>query len=155
MDCQNLKCGSISSKNILIFPYDFLNFRFDAIQFQGTVNLSCYESRGYASVILDHHKVTFLGKREDATFCSSVYYVLVIYGIAVSKQYVVKFSCSLHFCGFSSRPAVFQFLIFVCTSSSSSWVKCPRFICHFVGFPKQVLEILFPRVYSIFLAGSF
>ena len=68
--------------------------------------------------------------------------------------------------GVSSRPTAFLlFNFFVSTTLSSSWVNWPtlmsiynfrnRFICNFRGFYKQILEMIFPHVYSFFLAGSF
>ena len=68
----------------------------------------------------------------------------------------------------SSSPVAFHFLIFLSTESSSSYVNCPSLMSSwllkknligslltFGGFPKKILEMLFPRVYSFFLAGSF
>ena len=61
------------------------------------LNLSHYESKGYTSVFLGNSEVTFLGEREDAALCPPVYRVLVIYGVAVSEQYVVEFPCFPYF----------------------------------------------------------
>ena len=86
MDCQNLWCcGSISPKTIFIFPKNFLNFRFDEVEWQSIVNLSRYLSKGYTSVFHGHSEVTFFVKKEDAALCPSIYCVLVQYGIAESE----------------------------------------------------------------------
>ena len=45
---------------------------------QSIINLSRYGSKGYALVVLDDFEVTFLREGEDATFCPSLYCVLVI-----------------------------------------------------------------------------
>ena len=42
-------------------------------------------------VILANSEVTFLREREDAAFCPSVYCILIIYGLTLLEQYVVKF----------------------------------------------------------------
>ena len=40
---MNLRsCGSISSKTVLVFPKNFLNFRSDTIEKQSIINLSSY-----------------------------------------------------------------------------------------------------------------
>ena len=72
-----------------------------------------YGSKGYTSVILNYFEVTFLKEKEDAALCPSVNYVLVVYGVAVSEQYVVEFPCFFYTSGgISSRPAAFLFFNF-------------------------------------------
>ena len=61
--------GLISPKTMLIFPENFLNFRFDMVEKQNIVNLSSYRSKSYASVVLSYSEVNFLGEGEDAVFC--------------------------------------------------------------------------------------
>ena len=48
-----------------------------------SINFSHNGGKGYISVVLGNSKVTFLGKKEDAAFCPSVYCVMVIQGVAV------------------------------------------------------------------------
>ena len=64
-------------------------------------------SKDYISVVLVYSVVTFLAEREDAAFCPSIYYVLAIYRVAVSEQYVVKFPFFHTSVGISSSPAAF------------------------------------------------
>ena len=42
------------------------------------MNFNRYGSKSYAYVVLSNFEVNFLGKRDDATFCSSLYCVLII-----------------------------------------------------------------------------
>ena len=65
VDCQNLWCGSISLKSILIFPKNFLNSRFDNVEKQSIINFSSYRSKYYATVVLDDSEATFLREGED------------------------------------------------------------------------------------------
>ena len=44
------------------------------------------EIRVYALVVLGNSEDTFHGEREDVTFCPSVYFVLVLYSVAVLEQ---------------------------------------------------------------------
>ena len=73
MDFQNLRGGLISPETILIFPKNFLNFRFDTVEKLSIINLSSYRSKSYASVVLGDSEVTFLRKEEDAAFSPSFY----------------------------------------------------------------------------------
>ena len=66
--------------------------------------------------------VTHLGKKEDASPCSSVYYVMAIYGVAVWEQYVVEFPRFPYI--FYQDWQLSCFLIFLRTTSSSSYVNC-------------------------------
>ena len=66
----------------------------------------------------------FLGKGRIQPFVH-LYYVLVIYGAAVSEQKVIKFPSPPYFWRYFIKTNSFLFLIFVCTMSSSSWVYCP------------------------------
>ena len=61
-------CGVISLKTILIFPKNFLVFRSDIIKKQGIINLSSYNSKSNASLVLSDSKVAFLREGEDAAF---------------------------------------------------------------------------------------
>ena len=81
-----LESGSVSPKTILILSKNFLSFWFDAVEPQKITNLSRCRSKGYTSVVLGNSEVTFLGERNDAAFCPSLYCVPVIYGIALSEQ---------------------------------------------------------------------
>ena len=59
MDCQNLlDSGWISSKAILIFPGNFLDFELDTI-----------EKQAIAVRVLSDYDVAYLGEGLDATFC--------------------------------------------------------------------------------------
>ena len=81
----------------MVLPKNFLNYRFNVVESQSIVNLGCYESKDYASVILGYSEVPLLGEREDAALCLFICYVMVIYGVAVSEQYVVEFPCFPYF----------------------------------------------------------
>ena len=59
----------ISLKAILIFPKNFLNFRFDIVEKQSIIYLSSYRSMYYASVVLGDSEVPFLKEGEDTVFC--------------------------------------------------------------------------------------
>ena len=73
-------------KAILIFPKNFFNFSFNAVECQIIGNLSCYGSKSYTPVFLGNSEVIFLGETEDAALCRSVPSFLVIYGVAESEQ---------------------------------------------------------------------
>ena len=49
------------------------------------INPGRFGSKGYASVVIGNCEVTFLRGRKDAAFYPFFFYVLVIYGIAVSE----------------------------------------------------------------------
>ena len=74
------------------------------------VNFGCDGSKGYTTVVLDYSEVTLIEERENAVLCPFVYYVLVIYGVAVSEQYVVEFPCFPNFWGYFIKTS--SFLIF-------------------------------------------
>ena len=61
----------------MIFPKNFFNFRFDALEKQNIINLSRYRSKSYTSVVLGGSEVTFLRKRGDEAFCPSLYCILL------------------------------------------------------------------------------
>ena len=82
---ESVWCGSISAKTILICFKNFLNFWFDAIEKQATVNLSRCRSRTYASIVLSDSEVTFHREGDDAAFCPSSNCLLGIYGVAKSR----------------------------------------------------------------------
>ena len=69
---------------VLILSKNFLNF--DAIEKQSIINLNRFGRKGYVSVVRGDSQVTFLGEGEDATFCTSLYCFLAIYGVEVSEQ---------------------------------------------------------------------
>ena len=78
--------GSISSKVILIFPINFLDFWFYTIEKQDFINLCSYSNKSNASLIFS--EVTFLGEERMQAF---VYFcVLFIHSLAWSKKYIVK-----------------------------------------------------------------
>ena len=85
-DYHDLRCcRQLSPKTVLIFPKNFLNLWFDAIEKQSIINLSCYGSNNYASEVLGDSEVTILKKGEDAVFCPSIYCIPFVYGVAKSK----------------------------------------------------------------------
>ena len=61
----------------------------------------------YTSVVLVYSDVTLLKERENASFCPSVYCVLVIYGITVLEQYVIEFPGLPYFSGYFIKPSCF------------------------------------------------
>ena len=73
-------------KTVLIFPKNFLNFRFDMVEKYSIVYFSSYRSKSYASAVLDDFEVTFLREEEDATFGTFLYCILFIYSIGKSKK---------------------------------------------------------------------
>ena len=91
------------SENHLVFLKNFLNFRLYAVELQSIVDFGRNRSKRYTSVVLVYSEVTLLGEREDA----SVYYVLLIYDVAVSEQYVVEFPCFLYFWGYFIKTCNF------------------------------------------------
>ena len=103
----------------------------------------------------------------DATLCPSVFCVLVIYGVIVSEQYVIKFP-GLHTSGgILSSPAVFLVLILLSTELSSSCVNCPSLMYSwlliifvigssvtFSGFPSKFSKCCFHRyIHSFWLVA--
>ena len=68
------------------------------------------EIRVYALVVLGNPEVTFRGEREDATFCLSIYCVLVLYGVAVLELYVFKFLCLPYFWWYFIKTGSFPIL---------------------------------------------
>ena len=55
-------CWPISTKAILSFPKNFLNFRSYTIEENGIINLCSNSSKNYATVVLRDFEVTFLGE---------------------------------------------------------------------------------------------
>ena len=98
---------------------------FNAVEMWSILNLCRHESKGNSPVVLGNSEVKFLGEREDVALYPSVYCVLIIYGVAVSEQYVVEFPCFPYFWWYFINTGSFLFLIFVCTTPSSSYVNCP------------------------------
>ena len=76
-----------SENRLNFFSKNFLNFWSSAIEKQNIINLSCYESKSYDSVVLGDSKVSFLSEKEDAAFCPLFNCSLVIYGVAKSKKH--------------------------------------------------------------------
>ena len=110
-DYQNLWCGLIFLKTILIFPKNFLNFWFDTVEKQSIINLSSYRNKSYASVVLSDSKMTFL-RKEDASFRPLLYWILYINWRSQSSNF-----CVYHISGvILLKPAAFLFLIFVKTT---------------------------------------
>ena len=66
--------------------------------------LCLYRCKSYTSVVLGKSEVTLLREGEDASHCSSVYCVLIIYGITASMQYVVEFLGFPYFWGYFIKP---------------------------------------------------
>ena len=71
MYSQNLWCGLISLKDILIF------LKSDMIEKQDIKNFSSWRSKSYASVVLCDFEVAFLGEWDDTHFCTFFYCVLL------------------------------------------------------------------------------
>ena len=109
---DELWCESFSPKDILVIPKYILNFTFNAVESQCIVNLDCYGSKGYISIVLGYSKVTLLAEREEAALCPTVDYILVIYVVAVWEQYVVEFPCLPYFWGYFIKPCSFPIFNF-------------------------------------------
>ena len=62
---------------------------------------------------------------EDAYLHPSVYRILIIYGITVSEQYVVKLSSLPYFWWYFTQPCCFSIFNFLSIESSSSRVNSP------------------------------
>ena len=73
------------SENHFDFSLNFLKFLFNQVDLQIIINISRYESKGWTLEVLDNYQVTFLGGREDPSFCSSLYRVLVLYNVEKSE----------------------------------------------------------------------
>ena len=101
MDCQNLWCGSISPKTIMVLLKNFLKSGFDAVEYQSIVNLSRYRSLGYPLAILGS---PLLGKG-GWSLLSIVFWRCCIG--AVFRRLVFYTSEDI-----SLRPAAFLFLIY-------------------------------------------
>ena len=69
----NRCCWSISPKPILIFPKNFLNFRLHTVEKQNIINLSSYNSKSQASVILSDFELDFVKECLVWYLCSMVY----------------------------------------------------------------------------------
>ena len=96
-DSQNLWCGSIVLKSILIFKNNFLDFRFDTIEKQGIINLSSYGTKSKACVVLSDSDVAFLGKREWCSLSSSsLLCFLYTQGCIIEEIYRQIFLSSIH-----------------------------------------------------------
>ena len=74
------------SGNCSDFHKYFLNFKFDAIEKQSTMNFNRYRNKSHASVVLGVSEVTFLKEGDDTAFCSFLFCILFIYGVAKSKK---------------------------------------------------------------------
>ena len=135
---------------------NFLNLRFNAIEKQSIINLSCYRSKSFASVVLGDSMVTFLREGEDAILCPSLYCVLVIYGIAKRSSKSSNFLIFHTSGGILSRPAAFLLLIFLSTLLSSSRVNYPSLMsCWLLIISVISLSVTFGKFSSRFLKCSF
>ncbi len=74
-------CGSISLKNILIFPKNFVRFSLDTNEKQSVIKFNC-RSKGFAFVVLSDFAVTSLREREDAAFYPFLDCILFIDSVA-------------------------------------------------------------------------
>ena len=119
----------MSSKAVLIFPKNFLNFRSNIIEKQGIINVSSYSCKSYDSVVL---RAFFLDEGEDATFRPFFYCILFIHSVGKSEKYVFKFSCLPYFRMYFVEDSYFSAFNFVnialnffslnCPSLMSSWL---------------------------------
>ena len=73
-----MKLWNDFSENHSDFSKNVVNFKPDTIEKLGIMNLSSYGNKSYASVVLSHSVVTFLGEGEDVDFCPCIYCVLFI-----------------------------------------------------------------------------
>ena len=98
-------CGLISPKTILVFPKNFLYFRFDKIEKQSIINLTSYKSKNYISVVfLMILRSPFLGK--DAGFCPSPLHFVYTWYCKIEE--VIKFPCLLYFWGYFIQSCCFS-----------------------------------------------
>ena len=72
----------ISTKTVLIFPKNLLNFKFDAIEKQGMINPSHCRSKLYGSVVFGESEVTVLREGDDAAFRPCLFCIHFILGFA-------------------------------------------------------------------------
>ena len=79
-------------KTVLIFPQNFLNFRWDTIVKEGMINQNSYSSKSYVSEVFNDSNVAFLEVRKDEAFCLSFFCALFIHGILKSKKCYVPLS---------------------------------------------------------------
>ena len=108
-DNQNLwSCGSFSPRTVLIFPENFLDCEFDAVEKQSIINLSSYKCKCYISVVLKDSKATFLWEGEDAAFCPFLFCVLFIDSVAKPKKYVIKIPSLPYFWGYFVEACSFS-----------------------------------------------
>ena len=123
-DCKNLWCYvSISLETDLIFPKNFLNFRFYAIEKQSIISLNRCRGESYAPVVLDDSEVPFLWEGEETAFCRSLSAVFLYIRRCKIEEVGHQISWFFHTSkSISSRLAAFLLLIFVSTTLSSS---CP------------------------------
>ena len=62
----NKCCLKIFLHVVLIFPKNFLGFKFDATEKQSIINISSYCNKNYVSVVLRNSEATFLVEEEKA-----------------------------------------------------------------------------------------
>ena len=69
MNSQNLWSGGSSSpKTVLIFPKNFLDFRFDTVEKESIINLNSYRSKSYATVVLNDSEINFFEEEANVAF---------------------------------------------------------------------------------------
>ena len=60
----------------MIFPKNFLDFRFNRVEKQSIINLSSFSSKSYVSLVIGDSEIIFVGEGEDSAFCPLVNHVL-------------------------------------------------------------------------------
>ena len=156
-----LSKGSISSKAVLSFPKNFLNFRSDMIKKQGRIkkNLSKYSNKSYIFVVLCDPVVVFFEKRRMPSFVNfSVVFWLFA---ALDNRRSMPLNFFFHTPGsISSRPAGFfafncflksvfhELFKFIVELVINNFFGC--FVCDFRRVSKQILEMFFPLLMSFF-----
>ena len=162
---QNLQCsGPISLKTLLIFLNNFLYFRFDKIEKHGIINLSSYNSKRNAFIVLSDSKITFLRVDEEAVFCL---FHFAYRQCCITGQACQKFSCLTYFRKYFVEASNFFTQDFFSTASSfsninwpclmSSWISInfDRFVSDFRRVSELVIEMFFPLLWCFFLADCY
>ena len=86
MDIYCWNCfSSIYPKTVQTFRNTFLNILFDSTEKQILISFCVYRSKSCASVVCFDSEITFLMEGKDTAFCSSLYWIPFIYGVAKSK----------------------------------------------------------------------
>ena len=87
------------------------HFGFSLVFSQFSVPYGCVVEHN-TSVVLGHSEITIFREREDAFLYPSVYSVMVIYGMTVTKQYVVEFPGLPYFWGYFIELCFFSIFNF-------------------------------------------